>query len=224
MNQQPGQLYSSLNPWFLYPFYAWVFLGGISLIFFNSEILFAIVNTHHSPFLDTAMVYITKMGEGVFGAIILLLLVAKRPFRNWWYFSAALLCNLIPSLFTQLVKSWVHAPRPLKYFNDAPWIHYNNEWERLLERSFPSGHTTAAFCLFCFLACVLGAHRRWFGVLFFVLALLVGYSRIYLAAHFFLDVYVGSIIGVVFTILVVLLMRKYAHLFYRAEKPESSSR
>ncbi|RYZ48512.1 MAG: phosphatase PAP2 family protein, partial [Sphingobacteriales bacterium] len=55
---------------------------------------------------------------------------------------------------------------------------------------------------------------RWLAVVFFVLAMAVGYSRIYLAAHFFIDVYVGSIIGVVFTILVVMLMRRYPGYFY----------
>lgn len=38
--------------------------------------------------------------------------------------------------------------------------------------------------------------------MWFVLALLAAYSRIYLSQHFFADVYAGSLIGVLTTILV----------------------
>jgi membrane-associated phospholipid phosphatase len=44
---------------------------------------------------------------------------------------------------------------------------------------------------------------------------MVGYSRMYVAAHFFADVYVGSILGVSFTLLVIALMRRYEHLFFK---------
>jgi membrane-associated phospholipid phosphatase len=214
MTEQKQSPYSSINKWFLYPFLAWVILGGIAVLAYEEEILFAMVNTHHSSFLDPIMVLITRMGEGVFGTIILLLLVALRGFRNWWYFTAAILCNVVPALLTQAIKSWVDAPRPLNRYKGASWIHHLPEWETLLNRSFPSGHTCAAFCLFTFLAFVLTPKYKAFGAVFFLLALLVGYSRIYLAAHFFLDVYIGSIIGVVFTILVVLLMKRYNHYFF----------
>ena len=40
------------------------------------------------------------------------------------------------------------------------------------------------------------------------MAILVGYSRIYLSQHFFEDVYAGSIIGVVITIIVYFSINK----------------
>ena len=54
------------------------------------------------------------------------------------------------------------------------------------------------------------------------MAMLVGYSRVYLAAHFVLDVYVGSIIGVFFTILVLAVMRRYPQYFYKRRKTETA--
>jgi len=214
--------YISYNRWFLYPFLIWIVAGGIAQLFFDRQILFAIVNTHHASWLDMLMVWITRMGEGVFGGVVLLLLLALKGFRNWWYFFAAFLCNLLPSLLTQAIKSWVNAPRPLNYFKEAPWIHTAPEWERLMERSFPSGHTCAAFCLFTFLAMILVPRYKWLGLPLFLLALAVGYSRIYLAAHFFLDVYVGSLIGTFFTILVLRLMDKNPHYFFRRNKQTAS--
>lgn len=215
ITHEPKPPYTSSNLWFLIPFGLWVILGGLAQLIFDRQVLFATFNTHHTVQLDVLMVYITRMGEGVFGTIILLLLLFMRSFRNWWYFSAALLCNVLPALLTQAIKSAINAPRPLNYFKEASWIHFVPEWERLMERSFPSGHTCAAFSLFCFLAFILTPRYKWVAILFFALALLVGYSRMYLAAHFFIDVYVGSIIGVVFTILVVSVMRRYPHYFYR---------
>jgi membrane-associated phospholipid phosphatase len=207
--------YSSINKWFLYPFIVWCLLGGIAILTFDEEFLFAFFNTHHTPILDIAMVFITRMGEGVFGGIVLLVLVALRGFRNWWYFTAAILCNVLPAVLTQVIKSWIDAPRPMSVYKDADWIHHLPEWETLLSRSFPSGHTCAAFCLYAFLAFVLTPKYKWYGTIFFALALLVGYSRMYLAAHFFLDVYIGSIFGVFFTILVVSLMKRYNHYFLK---------
>ena len=224
MNNTPTPPYTSFNTWFIVPFIIWTIAGGLSLLLFDKQILFAVVNTHHSSMTDVLMVWITRMGEGVFGTIILLLLLAIKPFRNWWYFSAAFLCNALPAIIVQLVKSAVNEPRPLNYFQNAAWVHHLPEWERLMERSFPSGHTCAAFCLFSFLAFILTPQYKWIGIVFFLLALLVGYSRIYLAAHFFLDVYVGSLFGVLFTILVVAVMRKYPHYFYRTKKHENTSR
>src|SRR5690606_16634296 len=98
MSKDITHQYSSFNPWFLVPFIFWLVLGGIAQLFFDNRILFEVVNTHHTPSLDILMVYITRMGEGVFGAIILMILLALRSFRNWWYFSAAMLCNVIPAL------------------------------------------------------------------------------------------------------------------------------
>jgi len=43
----------------------------------------------------------------------------------------------------------------------------------------------------------------------------------YLAAHFFLDVYAGSIIGVLFTILVVAVMRSYVPVSFRRPKNQN---
>jgi membrane-associated phospholipid phosphatase len=71
----------------------------------------------------------------------------------------------------------------------------------LLRHSFPSGHTCAAFSLFTFLSLLASARYQPLGLLFFILAALVGYTRMYLAAHFFADVYAGSILGTIGTIL-----------------------
>lgn len=198
-----------INPWFFIPFLIWVVGGGVALFVFDTRQLFGFFNGHHSTLSDTLMFYITFMGDGLFTALVLLLLLGLDRLRNWWYFLTAVLTNVVPAVFIQLVKSGVSAPRPLKFFNNAEWIHILPEWPRLMERSFPSGHSTSAFCLFGLLSMLLPAKYRPLGLIFFICACLVMYSRMYLAAHFFLDVYVGSIIATVFTTVIFAIMSTY---------------
>jgi membrane-associated phospholipid phosphatase len=62
-----------------------------------------------------------------------------------------------------------------------------------LWNSFPSGHTMAAFGLYAALAFYAKKWYQAFGLFF--LALLVGYSRIYLSQHFLVDVIFGAMLG-----------------------------
>jgi membrane-associated phospholipid phosphatase len=52
-------------------------------------------------------------------------------------------------------------------------------------------------------------------MVFFLLAVLAAYSRVHLSQHWLIDVYVGSIIGVCFSILVFIVFystNKWPHL------------
>ncbi|GFP73976.1 phosphatase PAP2 family protein [Clostridium fungisolvens] len=63
--------------------------------------------------------------------------------------------------------------------------------------SFPSGHTTAAFSIatsFCFIS----PH---FSVIYISMAVIVGFSRLYLGVHYITDVFIGMLIGTVITYL-----------------------
>lgn len=171
-------------------------------------------NMHHSSFADTLMYMLTAMGEAWFITVVLLILLGNSAYRNWWYLVAALASNIIPSIVTQMVKSAVAAPRPLKYFNEAAWIHTLPDWPRLMERSFPSGHTCGAFSFYCLLSLLLPPKYKPWGILFFILALLVGYSRMYIAVHFFEDVYVGSILGCLVSLGVITIMNRYHYVFF----------
>lgn len=206
---------TTYNPWFLVPFAIWLVAGGVLLATHGDEAIFRFVNQHHTPALDVLMFYSTLLGEGMVIGVVLLVLLGFSRLRNWWYFTTAILCNVLPAIVTQIIKRTVNAPRPLKFFGEADWIHTLPSWPRLMEHSFPSGHTCGAFGFFTFLALLLpGRYRAW-GLVLFIIATIVGYSRIYLAVHFFADVYVGSIIGTVFTVVAVALMNRYKAAFYK---------
>lgn len=84
----------------------------------------------------------------------------------------------------------------LKYFlpRIRPYIKYDHLYtfpNPLTDYSFPSGHTTAAFSI----ATTFIIHDFSNVYLFLPLALIVGYSRIYLALHYPTDVFIGACIG-----------------------------
>jgi membrane-associated phospholipid phosphatase len=102
------------------------------------------------------------------------------------------------ALFSFLLKTYFSRPRPSKYFTDIGVFEELNQVELVTllsgHTSFPSGHTMAAFTIFTYLA--LCVKSRWLKVLFLVIAILAGISRMYLLQHFLEDVCLGSMCGV----------------------------
>jgi membrane-associated phospholipid phosphatase len=76
-----------------------------------------------------------------------------------------------------------------------------------MHNSFPSGHATTTFSLFCLLS-LLAVKRGW-GWLWFALALLAAYSRVYLGQHFFGDIFAGAVIGTSASVACYLLMNRW---------------
>jgi len=77
--------------------------------------------------------------------------------------------------------------------------------------SFPSGHSQRAFSG----AVVLSNHYKKYKSLFYVLAALTAFSRIFLGLHYPLDVITGSINGIIFgiTVLAIPIKKKFFKKF-----------
>ena len=181
--------------YFIGLFLLWVVAGGVVLLRESERSVYRTINEQHTPFLDSLLPYVTHMGEATVIIVGLLLLLCIRRYRTVKFLLAFVICNLTPFLLTQAVKALVNAPRPLKYFQEADWINRVTGQPVNYDYSFPSGHSEGSFAFFCFLALLLP--RKWapIGIILFLLAFSVGYSRIYLSQHFYADVYTGSIIG-----------------------------
>jgi len=87
----------------------------------------------------------------------------------------------------QLFKNIINRKRPYLVLPEV-----NTFWSNLLkDHSFPSGHTTAGFSL----AAVLSLHFPHYSLISYVLATMVGISRIYTGMHYPSDVLSGAFLG-----------------------------
>ena len=210
-------LKAHFNLYFFIPFILWCIAGAFLLCSYDSTQLFSEINQNYHPVADLLMEFMSRLGEGWAMVLIGLCLWATKPFRNPYFLIAAVLCTVIPSLVTQLIKYQVAAPRPMTVYAGQAWVHHLKHWALLHNNSFPSGHTTGAFSFFCLLACVMPVGKRGWGLFFFTVALMTGYARVYLAAHFFADVYAGSVIGTLLSYIICSIV------FYIKSRNEQAS-
>ena len=150
-------------------------------------------------FLDHAMPIITLYAEGgilLIGiGIVLLLLRSKR------ICGAALLSGLGGGFLigNLLLKNLIARQRPC-------WIY--SDFSMLIavptDYSFPSGHTMHSFIA----ATVLMHYDRRLGIPALVMAVLVGFSRLYLYVHYPTDVLAGAVLGVALGMLTTAIVDK----------------
>ncbi|MDA8229292.1 MAG: phosphatase PAP2 family protein [Desulfitobacterium hafniense] len=139
------------------------------------------------PVTDFLMPIITNFGGAIWSiALSLILLVSKNSF---WHKSGVQLATslLISHLVVQLCKRFLPRRRPYQALQNV----YTGP-KLYQDASFPSGHSTAAFCIATVFSTILPA----LSILFFLLALLVAVSRVYLGMHYPSDITVGAILGV----------------------------
>src|SRR5262245_31034078 len=163
-----------------------------SLLLWDQSTFLAINHGLGTPGLDDAMLNLTYLAEGLPLTLILLccaLLVDRAGRRARVIFVAAGV--LSGALLVQGLKSAVGRPRPI------PTLAARGTPVREVGRpprgntSWPSGHTQAAFAAAVVVGEILRRARWWL----LALAALVGLSRIYVGAHFPLDVVSGAAIG-----------------------------
>lgn len=65
--------------------------------------------------------------------------------------------------------------------------------------SFPSGHTSSSFAA----VGILIATSNSLSICFLIWAILIGFSRIYLKVHYFTDVFIGMILGIICSSIIV---------------------
>jgi membrane-associated phospholipid phosphatase len=164
----------------------------VCLLLWDKEMLFLGVNSISNPFLDVVFYILTWFGDGFFALIVILLLALLR-------FRYAILVSLVyfsSGIIVQVMKQFIFPSvmRPVKYF-DTLGVELNlvDAVNHHSFMSFPSGHSATAFSLFVIFALLVT--NRFLSALFVLLAAIIAFSRVYLAQHFVLDVFVGSAIG-----------------------------
>jgi len=143
------------------------------------------LHTHHTPRMTTAMFAITALGSTLVVSSIAVAFGIYFITRRRFYWLTALLSSVFCGmLLNRLLKYAFHRPRP---FFDEPLL-------TLTGYSFPSGHTMMATVLYGVVAAYFFTttsdwwRRGLIALSAFLLITLVGFSRMYLGAHYFSDV------------------------------------
>lgn len=176
--------------------------------------LYAIGGGFFTPFFEA----ISWIGHDGIPLIVLSVGLLVHP-KTRKYGTAMLLGLGIGALFTNLVlKVLIARPRPyseetrLFFQSDI----YQSLWMRVgqnmeSDKSFPSGHTTAAFASMTALFFMGNKKVSWMA---FIFAALMAIARIYLVVHFASDVLGGILVGFPSGLLAAFLAKKIPVAYY----------
>jgi undecaprenyl-diphosphatase len=161
-----------------------LFLEDVLLL---DHILFFIINSVSNIFLNPLFVLITYAGSSVFWVLAIILLWIDKRRKVSIYL---IIVFIIDSLSLLFLKYFFLRPRPYESLSNIKFLNFETD----IGPSFPSGHTQRAFSG----ATILGSFYNKLRIPMFIMALLVGISRIYIGVHYPFDVLSGAINGILF--------------------------
>ena len=155
-------------------------------------------------FLTPLFKAITFLGNG--GWFFILLGIVLILFKNTRKTGLAVLLSLLfGAIFTNIIlKNIVARPRP--YLVNAEYrMYWQSVWGKVQsEMSFPSGHSTASMAFA--MAFYLAFNKKW-GWVGFVLALVIGLTRLYFIVHYATDIVGGFMVGAIAGVIGTYLMK-----------------
>ena len=149
---------------------------------------FLLINSLTQAVPDTIWAFITYLGNGwgVFAITFPLLLLAPR------LLTAGIFAGAISAIASSVLKPFFNLPRPAGILAEGS---FHRIGELLLSKAFPSGHTLTAFAIASALYFASAKSKRGSLLWLFILASLVGLSRIAVGAHWLTDVLAGAGVG-----------------------------
>ncbi len=156
-----------------------------------------------SAVLSPVMAFITHLGDGgiIWIALALLLILFKKTRKCGLMLTGGLLCMLL--INDSILKPLIARPRPFNLELWKDWFVYPEIISRPHDFSFPSGHTSSAFAA---ATALVTTRKKSIYIPAFILAALIGFSRIYLHVHYCTDVLFGAVAGVIYGVLGILII------------------
>jgi undecaprenyl-diphosphatase len=140
-----------------------------------------------SSVLDHTLPWLTYLGSHY--AVILFIILSWVITKQRKILRHLVLLYAIQSAVIYGLKFLVQRQRPLFFLEMASKL--SKGPGEILDPSFPSAHATFAFMM----ATVLSHWFPRYGVIFFILAGFIGWTRIYLGLHYPTDVIAGALLG-----------------------------
>lgn len=165
---------------------------------------FVILNKMRVPLLDTFSLWLTEFGNGFYLVIFALILACANK-KYWNTALNIIICIMLTTIVVQLCKQ-VFFPdwhRPAKLLQDKPIYILLNPVPH--HNSFPSGHSISIMSAVTVLSFTFSSYIS--QIFFALMACIVAYTRIYVGAHFPADVAVGSLLGLIISLIVLYRLR-----------------
>ncbi|OAV45252.1 phosphatase PAP2 family protein [Lewinella sp. 4G2] len=195
----------------------WPFLVvALLLVLGNSYLLFTsnqgdaliAINQLRRPAYDVFFKVGTHFAEPV-AYVAVVLIVSAFSYRKAIF---SVVSGAVAGILAGLAKLYFGQARPMRWFFDnyeEVWHglnHFEEEWRSWdAFSSFPSGHTASAFALYGFLAFNARRGKLSVSLVCLAIAVMVGFSRMYLLYHFLRDVTAGAVLGLLVAISVYYL-------------------
>jgi undecaprenyl-diphosphatase len=156
-----------------------------SVVGINNSLFYLINLGMENPLFNFLMPIITDLGSILFWLVIcgFLFLFGREKGKK-----VAILCLfalLISFSLTVVLKYAVAEPRPFLVLNNINLLHLEGNY------SFPSSHTVTAFA-----GGLIIGKKYGYLIILMALAVLIGFSRIYIGVHYPLDVVFGAVLGI----------------------------
>lgn len=178
-----------------------------SILDLDKMIFHAINTSFTSSFLDTVMIFLSGVYPWILFFSLLLIWGGMRYKKSFLKIalSLAVLVSLTDLMAFRVLKQNIARKRPCIEMTDVRLVTSCGG-----EFGFPSNHSANAAALALFLHLTL--RRRSLTSLLVLFVFLIGYSRVYLAAHYPTDVLAGYLLGVVMAYGLYFLTRRFLHL------------
>jgi membrane-associated phospholipid phosphatase len=164
---------------------------AIAVSFHCDDSVREFIMQHQNPAIRNFMRYVSLFGDWPLHAavgLVLLGLAWRRGSEEWTrIFLAMLLAMLLAGVADTVIKRTIPRARP-SVQTDTRWggPRFSSKYH-----SFPSGHVGASTAFFA----VLLIARRRVGLACLAIPILIGFSRMYLGAHYLSDVVCAAVLG-----------------------------
>jgi membrane-associated phospholipid phosphatase len=174
-------------------FWAVVFGVLLPLVFLEDGQIHALFKSNRTPMVSVLMHFLTRMGGGWVLALEALVLFGIgwgwKDLKLKLVGVRGMIAMGVSGVLVQVIKHLVGRPRPR--LADRGLFEWGPTFEKGHD-SFPSGHAISAFAMAAVLSGCFPA-GRW---IWYSIAALIAFSRVYVGAHYALDVVFGAILGV----------------------------
>ena len=165
------------------------YINNLSIIKFMSQIddklFLKIFKDNRRGYFKSFMKLMSRLGDGYVWAFLYFSLYMFRIKYAILYFARAAAAVFICIFVFLYIKSFFSRMRPYKKHDKIPIMYPPDK------HSFPSGHTMVGFAI----SFSIGSYSFGSAILFYTIASLIAFSRVYVGLHYPLDVICGIVLG-----------------------------